>query len=151
MRISEFCYERYYDLAGADYRAVVPSHATLDAIKRLDVCRLVKQRRSNVQYLYSALHARALRLVYPTDWPGWIPMAVPAFVVGADRRSVQQQARRAGVLLATLTGRWDHVPIPDCSAFESERYYLNNHVLIPINEHINSERMRQVVKILNEL
>ena len=147
LHVSGFLHERYYALSGSEYRAFPPSQETLEAVARLDAQRLVAQRRRNVQQLYERLSSPALRLVYPEDRPGWVPLAVPAFA--AHRAGVQARARRAGVFLATLCQRWDHLPAgADHSA---ERYYLDHHVLIPVNEHIDDRRMSDVVKVLNEI
>jgi len=148
---SGFFHERYYALAGADFRPAPPAASTLAAASRLDVEGLVRRRRANVERLYAGLKSPALRLVYPRDLPGWVPLAVPAFVLGRERASVQAEARRRGVLLASLSQRWDYIPAGEAAAFAAERAYLDSHVLIPINEHIDDARMERVVQTLNDL
>lgn len=149
--VGSFFYERYYALAGSDFRSLGPCPRTREILRKLDIRRIVDQRRRHVEYLCANLKSSALQLVYPTDWPGWIPLAVPAFVIGQPRAVIQHKARRAGILLATLCDRWDHLPSQDLSTFTPERYYLDHHVLIPINEHISDECMHEIVERLNQL
>jgi hypothetical protein len=149
--LSGVFHERYYHRIHADFRAIKPSETTMAALTRLDVHRLIERRRRNVEYLYSELKGEKIQLAYSEDWSGWVPMAVPAYVIGADRVSVQEKAKRAGVLLSTLCDRWDHIPPDERDFYEPELYYLNHHVLIPVNEHIDSTHMKHLVKVLNAL
>lgn len=147
--VSGYFHERYYALAGGDLRAAAPARSTMRTWNRLDADAFIRRRRRNIDFLYSALKTDALQFVYPNDNPGWIPLAVPALVKGMERAAAQQKARHGGVFLAALSQRWDY--LPDDPEFSAERDYLDNHVLIPINEHIDGPRMERLVKTLNEL
>ncbi|MBI5597133.1 MAG: DegT/DnrJ/EryC1/StrS aminotransferase family protein [Elusimicrobia bacterium] len=152
LSLSGALHERYYALAGADFRPSAPARSTLAAAEDLDPADFIRRRRRNVERLYAGLRSKHLSLVYPDDRPGWVPMAVPARVAGAERVEVVRRARVAGLLLASLTQRWDQTPAgAEGDVFAAERDYIARHVLIPINEHIDDESMDRVVRVLNEL
>ncbi len=151
LTLSEFFYNRYYALVRSDFRPIGPSESTTEAIRHLDVNRVIEQRRKNVAYLYATLKTKFLQFVYSTDQPGWVPLAVPAFVIGTSRQSAQEKAQRGGVLLASLLDHWDFLPKERRDEFAGEQFYLDHHVLIPINEHLDDDRMREVVEVLNGL
>lgn len=142
-------HERYYALAGGDFEPSAPAASTMAAVRTVDPERVAARRRANVERLYAGLKSRALRLVYPSDAPGWVPMAVPAFA--EDREKAQAAARARGLLLASLRHRWDQVPAGREAEFAAEKRYLERHVLIPVNEHIGPERMDEVVRVLNSI
>src|SRR5262249_49195488 len=112
---------------------------------------MIDQRRANVRALYSSLKTSALRLVYPTDWEGWVPMAVPAFVDGRDRALFVKQAWDRGVWLRSLVRRLNHLTVKNRGDFQNEQNYLDRHILIPINENISGARMQQLIGELNAL
>lgn len=151
LSLSGALHERYYALAGADFRPSAPARSTLAAAQSLDPADFIRRRRRNVERLYAGLRSKHLSLVYPGDQPGWVPMAVPARVVGAERGTVVRRARDAGLLLASLTQRWDQIPAGEQPRFAAETDYLARHILIPINEHLDDEGMDRVVRVLNEL
>ncbi|MBI2362126.1 MAG: DegT/DnrJ/EryC1/StrS aminotransferase family protein [Elusimicrobia bacterium] len=151
LSLSGALHERYYALAGADFRPSAPARSTLAAAAGLDPEDFVRRRRRNVGRLYADLRAPRLELVYPEDQPGWVPMAVPARVLGTKRETVVRRAREAGLLLASLTQRWDQIPADERDRFAAEADYLGRHILIPVSEHIDDAAMERVVLTLNEL
>jgi dTDP-4-amino-4,6-dideoxygalactose transaminase len=146
---SGYCYDRFYARASRDFSPLAPSPTSARQLNGLNVRRLVAQRRRNVATIYSGLHSPYLRLVYPVDHPGWVPMAVPAMVEGVSRQEWVGRIMDRGVFLASLCSRWDHLPPGD--EFSREREYLDHHVLIPINEFINDEQMSRIVDVLNSI
>ena len=149
LALTGHCYDLFYSRASRDFSPLAPSPLSARQVDGLDVPKFIAQRRSNVCTLYSLLHSPHLRFVYPLNHDGWVPMAVPAMVVGMDREDLVSKAMAGGIYLASLCGRWDHLPSGD--QFSHEREYLNGHVLIPINEFISDEQMMELVDRLNTL
>jgi hypothetical protein len=144
-----FCYERFYSNVSSDFRPLAPSSISTRQLNALDVPVLISQRRKNISSLYAGLRSSCLRLVYPEDHQGWVAMAVPALVERDSRTDVVARAMKRNVFLASLCDRWNFLPSEE--NFRREKDYLDRHVLIPINEHINDQRMASLVDVLNAL
>lgn len=149
LRASGFFYDCYYLYASRDFRGSAPSRISARQLAGVDLERVISQRRKNTALLYARLQSRHLRFVYPDDHAGWIPMAVPALAEGCSREELVKRAMKKNILLASLTGRWDF--IPPGPEFNPERDYLGRHVLIPVGEHLDDERMGAMVDLLNTL
>lgn len=51
-----------------------------------------------------------------------------------------------GVLPSTLQDRWDHIPL---EGFDVERRFIDDHLLLPINETVDMETLVRISKVLN--
>jgi acyl carrier protein len=110
---------------------------------------LIKQRRSNIELLYNELDSPYFSFVYDKPDSGVFPFAVPARVQSQYRNKILDKLFHDGILLSTLIEKWDF--IPDRDKFIEESKFIDEHVLIPINEFISTNEMSVMVEKINNI
>ena len=151
LKVSGNFYEKYYQRIRYDFRPKPMSALAKRILSAIDLEQVALRRSVNCRYVYQNLDSRYFRLVFDRFPDNVVPLALPAFVPEGKRSQVIEVARRQGVYLSTLVEKWDHIPARDRERFKEENYYLENHVLIPINEFLTSQEMNYMVRVLNNL
>lgn len=144
-------YEKYYRLIRYDFRPKAMSALAKRILSAMDLDQVVLRRSANCRHVYQNLDSRSFLLVFDRFLDNVVPLALPAFVPEGRRSQVIEAARRQGVYLSTLVEKWNHILPRDREKFKEEIYYLENHVLIPINEFLTSQEMNYLVGVLNNL
>jgi hypothetical protein len=142
-------YDMYYIFINNIFTPSQMSHLSNVIIKKIDLKECFISRKRNLRILYEGLKNANLKLIYQFR-EGDVPLLVPALVTGPlNRDEFIRGAFERGIALATLTDKWDF--IPDRKVFHNESRYIDNHILIPINESIDEASMRKMVDELNRI
>jgi hypothetical protein len=144
-------YDRYYaGIMGDDgpRRISDESRAGMDTA---DLAWLISRRRRHADAILRHLNHPALRPLFNTLPTGVVPFAVPALVPSGCRPAVLAALWEQGVLLSTLSDRWDFVPPDAAGDFTWERTFLDRNVLIPVNEGLSDEQVTMMVTTMNQL
>lgn len=151
LKVSGNFYEKYYQRVRYDFRPKAMSALAKQILSAMDLEQVAIRRSANCRYVYQNLNSSFFRLVFDHFPDNVVPLALPAFVPEGKRSKVIEAARRQGVYLSTLVEKWNHIPPRGREKFKEEIYYLENHVLIPINEFLTSQEMNYLVGVLNSL
>lgn len=151
LKTSSNFYEKYYRLIRYDFRPKAMSALAKRILSAIDLEQVALRRSVNCRYVYQNLDSRYFRLVFDRFPDNVVPLALPAFAPEGKRSQVIEAARRQGVYLSTLVEKWNHIPPRDHEKFKEEIHYLENHVLIPINEFLTLQEMKHLVGVLNNI
>ena len=142
-------YECYYRHIRADLGPKRQSDEARRIARLLPCGSLVHRRVVNSRLLYRDLNARLLRPLHPVLPEGVVPFCVPALVPAGERGRIIEHMLGRGVVLSTLRDKWDFIPEKDATRFAVERAFIEQHILIPVNETISPDSMAHMVEQLN--
>lgn len=74
--------------------------------------------------------------------------AYPIVCRDVARTAVAMELAKAGVIASTLVSRWDHVPAYVNGWFATERYFIDNHLLLPVGDNLTTEEARRIGDVL---
>jgi len=145
----EASYNGYYEYIGHSMEFHMQSLVSKNIEENYNHDQLIKQRRSNIELLYNELDSPYFSFVYDKPDSGVFPFAVPARVQSQYRNKILDKLFHDGILLSTLIEKWDF--IPDRDKFIEESKFIDEHVLIPINEFISTNEMSVMVEKINNI
>lgn len=147
---SSDAFELYYARIAKDLTLRAVSGVTTSVLATLNFKDLIQKRRENVQYLLRNLKSQFLDLVALKPPANTVFFAIPALVKNYERDKFIRLLIGRGVLLSTLIDKWSFVP-QGSKDFKNEKNFIDNHVLIPINEFLSLDDMKVLVQALNEV
>ena len=142
-------YEAYYRIINRD---LLPRHQSqsskeIEDAFSFEAC--VKRRRRHAGFLYANLTSPSFDPVYPTLPEGAVPFAVPFRIRDGRRNEIVEQLFERNVLLSTLVDKWNFVPEGRSDFFATETAFMQEHVLVPVNEFLSDRDMSNIVVALN--
>jgi hypothetical protein len=142
-------YEAYYRIINRDLsprRQSQSSKAIEDAFS-FESC--AKRRRRHASFLYANLSSPSFEPVHPILSKGTVPFAVPFRIQGGRRNEMVERLFERNVLLSTLVDKWNFVPEGKSDFFSIETAFIQEHVLVPVNEFLTDHDMSNIVTELN--
>lgn len=143
-------YDKYYKLIKNDFALREISTNTLNILLRIDMNNLFKQRIENYDFLVSQIKSSKFQLLKDTN-SSIAPMALPLIVKGS-RLKLYNKLFKNYVLAAVQKDRWNFNYINLFkNTFKNEFNYINNHLLITVDEGYNKNDMNNIINILNNI
>jgi hypothetical protein len=142
-------YDAYYRIINRDLaprRQSRSSKAIEDAFS-YESC--AKRRRQHARFLYANLISPLFDPVYSILPGGAVPFAVPFRIRGGRRDEIVERLFERNVLLSTLVDKWNFVPAGKSDFFTAETAFMQEHVLVPVNEFLTDHDMSNIVTTLN--
>ena len=151
LKAMELEYEKYYKVIDADMMLYQQSEESFKIEMRFPFAISAQIRRAHADRLNRELRSSAIKLVHPLRPENTVPWCVPARVRASKRIKIQKFMFDRGVLLSTLTEKWNFIPSGCAKYFSVESDFLKEHILIPISEFISEEDMSQMISELNRI
>lgn len=142
-------YETYYSVINSELEPCRQSSGSRCVEESFPFAGLVERRGINSRILYDGLDNPAFSRVHGTLPPDVVPFCIPARVPAHRRTDILDALFEQGIVLSTLQEKWDFIPASRRRHYPVETAFLDEHVLIPINEFISAQSMREMVVRLN--
>lgn len=142
-------YEAYYRIINQDLspRRQSRSSKALEDAFSFENC--AKRRRHHASFLYANVISPSFEPVHPVLPEGTVPFAVPFRVQGGRRNEMVERLFERNVLLSTLVDKWNFVPTGKSDFFTTETAFMQEHVLVPVNEFLTDCDMSNIVAEIN--
>lgn len=147
----EAAYEAYYNVINNDLRPHRQSACSRRIEARFPYDETARLRRAHASRLYAELDSEVVKPLHAGLPPHVVPFAVPLRVAAARRAELQRILFDRGILLSTLTDKWNFVPPQDAQRFVAESSFLAEHLLVPVSEFLTDEDMSRLIRELNRL
>lgn len=143
-------YEKYYKFIKNDFVLRDISLYSLKILEYIDMNNLLKQRVKNYNLLASLLNSKKFKLLYNTkSLTG--PMALPLLIKGS-RLKIYNKLFKNCILASVQKNKWNFNYIKlSKNIFKNEFKYIQNHLLITIDEECTNADMRYIAKVLNNI
>jgi len=151
LKKTEVYYNQYYFYLNSDFSQARVSQETEHQLPFYDIDELFMRRKKNQEILYQFLNSTKIDFLYPEIDDKNVPMAVPIVLLGTDRSEFVKKAFIKGVLLSSLIDKWNFIPEWKSGRFENEMFYINNHLLLPINEFYDSDDIAFIAEVINSI
>jgi hypothetical protein len=136
---SEAAYRDYYAEI-VDCRPYRVTDASRTALYSVDWTRMALLRRQKVE-AFDAVSGGKFKVR-----SGYPQLALP-IDCGGKKQLIFEALEDAGVLASELVSKWDHLPD---GSFVAERYFMANHLLLPIGEDVSIEDMIMMAKVVSK-
>jgi hypothetical protein len=144
-------YEKYYSYIKTDFELYRQSSYSENIEKYFECESLVKNRLRNSQIVYDNLNSNIFTLVHPVMPSGVVPWCLPVRVPKDLRANIRNYFFHNGVFFSVLDNKWNHVPNGLSQDFLVESSFLEEHLLVPISEFIDSSKMYKMVMLMNQI
>jgi dTDP-4-amino-4,6-dideoxygalactose transaminase len=143
-------YNIYYDYINSELNNHKICKYSEQIIESYDYEYLIKKRKINTNIIYNNFIDGSIELLYKEYSENIVPMAVPIIINDNLIDYILDELCEKGILLSRQEERWDFLSmVKDEKSFLNEKYFIDNHALIPINEFINEEQILFMVEQLN--
>lgn len=132
------CYEEYYRCINDDMSPHRQSEASRRVEHRFPYAWTAAARQQHTARLAKVLAYHDVMRPLWDDLPGNVVLfAFPVRVPAGMRAAVKSALFQEGVLASTLCDKWDFVPKGIAQPYDIERAFLNEHLLLPVNEFLS--------------
>lgn len=144
-------YEKYYDYINSNLKLHRQSDLSLQIEDIYPYKKLIQKRIANSHFVYTNLTSKVFSFVHNNLPNGVVPWCIPVRVPQEERKNILDILFDQGVLLSTLQEKWDFIPKQNRERYYIESTFIEEHVLIPINEFIDESLIHYMVDQLNNI
>jgi dTDP-4-amino-4,6-dideoxygalactose transaminase len=144
-------YEDYYQHISQDFCGYNQSEEAKYFLQSIDIKVCREKRLSNANIIFNGLDNSLFKLIFKQFREGDIPWCVPALVPSKHRAEIIEHILSKNILLSTLIEKWNYIPSNSKEFHINELRFINEHILIPVNENISESEMNNMVMVLNNI
>jgi dTDP-4-amino-4,6-dideoxygalactose transaminase len=144
-------YEDYYLHISQDLSGRNQSDEAKFFMQSINFRECREKRLLNTNIIFNRLDNPLIKLLFNGLRESDIPWCVPALVPPKYRVEIIKYMQSKNILLSTLIDKWNYIPNNSEEFFANELKFMNEHILIPVNENISESDMNNMVMVLNNI